>query len=81
MWTISEEQMQQSDVLQRVIDCAEDGDVVTLPPATLFKPQHQVVVQKNISIEAGRIESRVTGGNDSKVWLTCPSGEGLFLVR
>ena len=81
-WTVTEALLEDRNILQSVVNCTDNGDVVRIPPAVLFQPQHRIVVRANITIEAITHQSGDRLSDAArKAWLTCPSGEGLFLIR
>ena len=81
-WTLTEPLLGDRDIVQSVLNCADDGDVVRMPSAVLFRPRHRIVIRANVVIEAIPKESTDPLPRAArKAWLTCPPGEGLFLVR
>ena len=62
--------------LQSVIDCAKEGDVLSLKVSSSsapISPQEQIVVRRNLTIDGAEKPSRTK--------LTCPAGKGLFRIE
>ena len=78
-WRLTESALREYDI-QEIIDCTSEGDVVSLETSDVIRPRSRIVIPWQLTI--GR---QIDGGDrdthDVKTRLTCPSDEGIFLIR
>ena len=77
-WRVTEELYKEHGI-QQIIDCAEEGDVISLDASLTIRPPSRIVARRNVTILGGR---RLDGGLLTKRTIfNCPPGEGLFLLK
>ena len=60
--------------IQAIVNCTEEGDTISLKTVITVKPPERIVIPWKLTI---------TGSADSmgETAMTCPDGDGLFLLR
>ncbi len=78
MWRVTEDLYEEHGI-QQIIDCAEEGDVISLDASLTIRPPSRIEARRNVTILGGR---RLDGGLLTKRTIfNCPPGEGLFLLK
>ena len=77
-WRITEA-LQEQHGIQQIIDCAEQGDVVSLDTSLAIRPSTRIVIQRDVTIVGGQ---RLGGRSPTKrTAFICPPDKGLFLLK
>ena len=77
-WHVTEELYEEHGI-QQIVDCAEEGDVISLDASLTIRPSSRIVTRRDVTILGGQ---RLDGGPPTKQTIfNCPPGEGLFLLK
>lgn len=60
--------------LQDVIDCAKDGNTISLETSKIIRPRDRIEIKKNLTIR-GSVQG------EENATLTCPGNKSLFLFE
>lgn len=79
-WTIGDDTLREHDI-QAIVNCSRKGDIISLQTAKRIQPRGRIVVPWQLTI--GRVSDGKGAGiiDDLKASLTCPSNDGLFLLK
>ena len=77
-WRITD-RVYQDHGIQRIVDCAEEGDVISFDSALRIRPYRRIVIRRNVTIDGGL--SLDAARPPDRTVFTCPHGQGLFLIR
>lgn len=77
-WTILDDTLEDYD-LQAIVNCTVEGDTISLQTTRTVQPQSRIVIPWELTIGGSDATSDTTDARQAS--LTCPSNEGLFLVR
>ena len=77
-WHVTEELYGEHGI-QKIVDCAEEGDVISLDPSLTIRPSSRIIIRRDVTILGGQ---RLDGRPPTKrTVFTCPPGQGLFLLK
>ena len=75
-WIVTDEALEEYGI-QAIVDCTDEGDTISLQTTTPVKPPERIVIPWKLTITGSADESM----DGEAVTMTCPDGEGLFLLR
>ena len=75
-WTVDDGVLEMHDI-QAIINCTKEGDTISLRTTTPVKPPERIVIPWKLTI-TGFVDDSMSGETAT---MTCPDGDGLFLLR
>ena len=77
-WHITERVSKEHGV-QKIVDCAEDGDVLLIDVSLRIQPNHRIIIHRDLTIDRAPASSENVAV-EGAVEFNCPPQEGLFFV-
>ena len=75
-WNVTDETLTDPGI-QAIVNCTDEGDTISLQTTTPVKPSERIVIPWKLTI-TGTADNSM---NEEAVIMTCPDGDGLFLLR
>ena len=66
--------------IQAMVDCSREGDIISLQTRRI-EPPSRIVIPRMVVFDGSASMADSDGSDDLRPVITCPSGDGLFLIR